>query len=752
MMWQIYQESYLSSSLRLEEVPEPSLQGEGILVQNQSSLISAGTERAIVSFARKGLISKIRSQPERLQLLLSKMKRNGIISTIQQAKKKLSSPIPLGYSSAGFVTENNTTDSNLGKGCRVACAGAKYANHASVVYIPKNLSVPLPDAVSFTEGSFVAPGAIAMHGVRLAKIGLGETVVVIGLGLIGQLTVQLVTAQGGQAIGIDFDPYRLDLAKTLGASHVLSRSDDRIVETVSQLTRGLMADHVIIAAATQSNDPVMLAGELCKDKGQVVVLGDVKMNIPRSVYYKKELAVVVSRSYGPGRYDSSFEEGGQNYPPSYVRWTQRDNMQCFLDLIAQKKISVMPLVQYQFDILDAVKAFDLLTDPTASPQPMGIVLNYTAVSDRPSVAGADDSSSSQSKSSQFTSAQATAGSKPESAAFSANASPSNKDTLGISLIGAGNFMKAVLLPAIQSQPKMNWRGVINQTGLSAKSIAQKEGFAFCSTSTKELWADTETDVVFIATPHDSHTALVVEALSAGKHIFVEKPLATSPEELAACIKAFAANPEQSVMVGFNRRFAPLSVALKTELAKYNSASPHKSIAIHYRVFAGAIPAENWVHAHGGRLIGEVCHFVDWCHWCCESVPVSVFASGSGELPNQDLQIVIRFANGATASIAYLTQPDMQSVNHFGKESIAVTAPGFIAELNDFKQLTTVVNGKKQVIKNQKQDKGHLQEVSAFFEGIKTGKPAIEKGSLISVTQTGFAIQESLTSGRAVMIS
>ncbi len=719
-MRQVFQKSYLSKDLCVEEVPAPVLEGTGILVRNAASLISPGTERATVAFARKGFISKVCSQPERVQLLLRKIKQVGVIETFQLAKRKLESPIAMGYSTAGIVLEASHDMPGMKVGDRVACAGSQYANHADVVYVPKNLCVPLPETLSFEEGCFVAPGAIALHGVRLAQISLGETVLIIGLGLIGQLAAQLVAAQGGIPIGIDLDAHRLGLAKNLNTPHVFHRNDPNLSTAIAELTAERGVDSVLITAATASHDPVYLAGELCRERGKVIVVGDVGMQIPRSIYYRKELSVIVSRSYGPGRYDDAYEQHGQNYPPGYVRWTERDNMSAFLQLAADGKIALKPLIEKRFSIEDAAQAYDLLSNPEVRPQPVGILLTY------PQVQGT------------LTSRKLNLIQQPSPVA----------GQVGLSLIGAGSFATGTLLPILQRQTGLSLRGAVSRSGLSAKSLGAQGRFTFCTTDKQDLWNDHSTRAVLISTRHDSHAALVCEALSHGKHVFVEKPLATNRDELAQCIRAIQNHPEQQVMVGFNRRFAPLTIALKNVL----DASPaNRPLTIRYRVLAGALPEDHWTHQHGGRIIGEVCHFIDWCQHIAQSRPGSVSAQAVGSGRNQDISIQLRFENGSVAHIEYLMRPASTAASTLGKEKIEVITPGLVAELDDFKTLRLTQNGKTRTQKLSKADKGHTAEIQAFVQAIQSGQPAIPIEESLLATETTFTIQDALQTQTTVKI-
>ena len=718
-MRQVFQKSYMSKELCVEDVPAPVLSGTGVLVRNSASLISPGTERATVSFARKGLLAKVQSQPERVQQLIRKSKQIGIWETIALARRKLENPIPMGYSTAGVVLEASADLPGIKAGDRVACAGAKYANHAEVVYIPKNLFVPLPENVSFEEGAFVAPGAIALHGVRLAQIGLGETVLIIGLGLIGQLAAQLVAAQGGIPIGIDLSAERLAMFKNFGLPHAFNRNDPALPAAIERLTGGRGVDHALITAATASSDPVILAGELCRDRGRVVVVGDVGMQVPRNIYYHKELSIIVSRSYGPGRYDEQYELHGRDYPAGYVRWSERDNMAAFLQLAADGKINLKPLIQKRYAVAQAAEAYDLLTS-TDGPQPLGIVLEYPQ--------SADEEAQGRTR-------------------LDLTATLPVSGRIGLSLIGAGNFASGVLLPLLKAENAFTLQGVVSHSGLSAKNAGNQNGFAWCGTDADQLLKDDQSQAVLIATRHDSHADLVCRALMENRHVFVEKPLATSPEELEQVEETLRRHPEQQLFVGFNRRFAPLSVELKNDLSPTKTAPP---LTIHYRVLAGSISADSWIHQHGGRVVGEVCHFIDWCQFITGEAPVEVLATQAGEGVNADLSLQIVFAGGSTAHIDYLMRSDTPTATALGKERIEVYGSGVIAELLDFRQLKITRNGKTRQ-SGGKMEKGHREEIAAFAQALQSGQPAIAPESLFLTTRATFACLASLKSGAPVRI-
>lgn len=722
-MKQVYQKSYLSKELRVDEVPAPVLKGSGVIVRNAVSLISPGTERATISFARKNIIAKISSQPERVKQLLRKVKQIGLLETAQLTRRKLENPIPLGYSSAGIITDLSSDLHEFVLGDRVACAGSQFANHAEMAYVPKNLCVKLPDNLSFEEGAFVAPGAIALHGVRLAEIGLGETVVVIGLGLIGQLACQLVAAQGGIAIGIDLDPERLELAKSQGATHTFLRSDPHLFHHLQKLTHERGADVVLITAATASHDPVTLAGEIARDRAKVVVVGDVGMNIPRNIYYHKELSVIVSRSYGPGRYDDQFEFHGQDYPAGYIRWSERENMNAFLALAADGKINLLPLIQQRVQVDEAVQVYDQLAKPK-TPQPLGVIIEYPTLQENTTV-------------------------NETRVLLVPPRVQSINGPVQLGVIGAGNFLKTLLLPLCQQQPKMTLMGLSATSGLSAKTTGEQFGFQFCTTDVQEIFDETRINAVLIGTRHDSHAELFCDALKHGKHVLMEKPLATTPEELEACIAAQREHPQLLTMIGFNRRFSPLTQLLKKQLlATGESKTP---ISITYRVHAGPLPADSWLHQAGGRIVGEVCHFVDWCVYVTESEPIAVTAHKiyeDGDGPNFDVMTQIQFANGSTAQIQYI----MRSPAMRGKERIEVFHPLLSAEIDDFKVLRYGRQSVDKTYSCRTPEKGHREELAAFCRALETGEHVMPFSEIVQVSRAVFAIETAMKTGERIILT
>lgn len=699
-------QNFRSGELKVDEVPETICKRGGILVTNVASLISAGTEKMAVGLAQKSLVGKARERPDLVRQVLNKLKRDGLMNTIQTVKARLDSPLALGYSCAGIVREVGAGVEEYRVGDRVACAGMNYASHAETVFIPKNLAVKMPLEISFDEAAFVTLGAIALQGVRTAEVALGHNVAVIGQGLLGLLTVQILKAAGCRVIGIDLDAAKCDLARGLGADATVLRSDD-VEGSVARFTDGYGVDSVIITAAAETNDPIELAGLIARDRAIVSMVGAVGMDIPRKIYYEKELQLRLSRSYGPGRYDPTYEEGGVDYPIGYVRWTERRNMQEFLRLVAEKSVRLEPLITHRIPIAEAAGAYDIITGRTKENY-LGVLLQY-------------DQSRSQTESRVVTLKQG--GPQAE---------------VGLGVIGAGNFAKSVLLPRLAKLSGVGLVGIVTATGRNAKSIGGQYGFGFCSTDYRELLAREEINTVLIATRHDTHSMMVTEALKAGKTVFVEKPLAINAEGLREVAEA-ATHSQGRVMVGFNRRFSSLATEMKTFLM---DAAP---LAINYRVNAGEIPKESWIQGDegGGRIVGEVCHFVDFIQFLTGADPVEVFAC-SNSSGNDTVSIVIRMSDCSVASISYFSTGDRS----YPKERIEAYGAGRVAVIDDFRSLEMWRDGKRKVSKRLSQDKGFDEELRAFIEAVKSGgEMPIAWRSLFLTTLTTLRIEDSLASGK-----
>jgi polar amino acid transport system substrate-binding protein len=690
------------------DVPPPQLAGPGVLVQTAASLISAGTERAATEFAKSSLLEKARARPDLVKQVLDKVRRDGVMRTATAAFARLDRPVAPGYATAGIVLAVAPGVDDINVGDRVACAGATYATHAEINYVPKNLAVPVPrrdaEYVGFDEAAFTTVGAIALQGVRLGAPEIGQRVVVIGLGVIGLLVTQILRAHGCRVFGIDPKPTRCDLARTLGADDAMAPMGAEAI--VSRWSGGLGADLVLVAAASSSSDPMVMAAEIARDRGRIVAVGATGLDLPRRTLYRKELSIAVSRSYGPGRYDPDYEERGHDYPRAYVRWTERENMRTFLELVADRRVDVRTLITHRYDIERGADAYDVLEAGEA----LGILIEYRTGS---AVASA------------------------EPIRVSSRARSREAGHPRVSVIGAGAFAHSVLLPSLK-RAGASLGAVVASTGLSARSTADKFGFASCATAADSIWRDDRCEAVVIATRHDSHAQLVIDALEAGKAVFVEKPLCITESDIDRMTHVVdalrAAGQSPFVMVGFNRRFAPVVEAVRQVMA----SAP---VSIVYRVNAGRVPPESWIaraEESGGRIVGEVCHFVDLCAHVANSPVVEVFATRSAAGPD-DVMTNLRMANGSMATIAYLIDGDRTAP----KERIEVFGSGRIAVIDDFRRARGWL---------ATQDKGHGAEMMAFVQAVGAGAPSpMSFESIVNTTRATFAIVRSLETGTPIRV-
>lgn len=706
-------QSFKTGELGLFDVPIPICLENGVLVQTKVSLVSAGTEKMLVDFAKKSMLAKAKDRPDLVKQVVDKMKKEGVKNTLEKVFTKLDTPIPLGYSLAGQVIEVGGNVSGINIGDRVACGGAGYANHSEVNYIPKNLMVKIPDDVDDIDASFVTVGAIALQGVRQTEPRLGEKVAVIGLGLLGQLAIQLLKANGCKVIGSDIDLGKIELAKKLGADEVCNADD--LISKASKFSNGYGVDAVIIAASTSSNQPVTDAAEISRMRGRVVFLGMVGMNIPRNSYYKKEIDLRLSMAYGPGRYDPEYEEKGNDYPYDLVRWTEQRNFEAFLGLIEEGKITPKDLITHSYDFDDAMTAYDLL-EGRVKEKYLGIVLNYKNqiyLEEHKIIQRSDK-------------------------AISIN-------KVNVGLIGAGNFTKSVILPNLTKVGGYELVGLCTATGVNAEGTGKKYDFKYITTDSNEIFKNDDINCVFITTRHDDHANKVLKAIKSQKHCFVEKPLCIYEEELDAIKDIY--DGKSIIQVGFNRRFSPMIKDMKTQ---YNG-----QISVNYRINAGIIPKEVWIQDRtigGGRIIGEVCHFIDTCSYLIDSVVVSVYATtvqkSDQSIPDEDnVNITLNYANGSCATIAYYAYGG----NAMPKESIEVFAHGTSMKMTDFRELVIYKDSKTNKVKNSNQDKGFVNEFKAFSASVKSGIPAIRFDDIYNTTKTAFKILESIRSGNVEKI-
>lgn len=701
------------------DVPVPALQRGRILVRSVASLISAGTERVAVETVSKGLMQEARERPDLVRAVIDKARSQGLRHTFNSVREKLAASQALGYSAAGIVMEVGADVTGFSVGDRVACAGLGYASHAEVLSVPQNLCVRLPETVNFEAGAFGTLGAIALQGVRLAEPTLGESFVVIGLGLVGQLTVQLLKANGCRVFGIDLDKFRVGLARKLGAEDG-GMPDAEIRDAVMGWTRGRGADAVLITTATDSNQPVELAGEISRLKGRVIVVGAAGLEIPRQSYYTRELSLKLSMSYGPGRYDANYEERGRDYPFGYVRWTENRNIEAFLDLVGQQSIDVEGLISHRFEIDDAEQAYQLIAGDAHEPH-LGVLLKYNP--NRPL--------------------------ERNVAVSEARKTGGPAQSLGLGVIGAGNYVRAMLLPHFKSEGA-NLIAIATGSGVTAVDAAKNFGFARAVSGADEIIQDAGINLVVIGTHNNLHAGLAARALASGKHVFVEKPLALNEPELDEVLSAASVSSGQ-LMVGFNRRYSPLALKAK-ELFSERRAP----LSILYRVNAGRVSPADWTQDSeegGGRIIGEVCHFVDLMQFWTASVPFSVFAqaisANRADVTNEDsVFITLQFADGSNGCIAYLAEGDKA----LAKERVEIFGDGKTFVLDDFRGASAYQNGREEKTRMGAQDKGQAAQVHAVCEVVLKGIAApIDLESLAATTRATFAIRESLRTGQSESI-
>ena len=720
-MKQVFQDAR-SAEITVVEVPAPKLLAGCVLVRTAASLVSAGTERASSEFASKNLLQKARMRPDLVREVLSKITRDGLVATVSAVRNRLDQPSTLGYSSAGTVVAVGEGIVDINPGDRVACAGAGHAVHAEFACVPRLLVARIPSAdVSFDEAAFTTLGAVALHGVRNADVKVGDVVAVIGLGLLGQLTVQILKAAGCLVLGMDISLERSQLALRLGGDAVTT-SPPAFRDLCLQYSGGHGADSILITAQTAGNEPVNLAGSIARNRATVVAVGTVGMDIPRRSFYEKEIDFRVSRSYGPGRYDSAYEQKGMDYPIGYVRWTETRNMEAFLNLLADGKLDLQPLISHRFPIERASFAYDLITGKMNEAF-LGVLIDYPRDADdtrRISLVKFD--------------------SPVPSPAF-----------VQIGLLGAGAFAIGTLVPAMKRVAGIQFIVAAAANGSHARHAAQKFGFRSCTTDEHEILNNPAVNTVVITTRHHLHADQVIAALKSGKHVFCEKPLCLTEEELVGIAEAHddPASPRRLLMVGFNRRFAPLALRMKNFLREVR-----EPLALHYRVNAGFLPADHWLNdpqQGGGRILGEVCHFVDFLCFMTESSPVEVETRAlpnPGRYSNDNIVCSIRFANGSQGTISYLANGDKS----FSKERIEVFGGGNVAVLEDFRRLELVRNGRMRVLRSLRQDKGHRGECEAFATAIKDGTEApIPFREVVSTMLATFALEESRCLGQPVAI-
>ena len=715
---------YKSGEILLLEVPVPACRPGGVLVRSDFSVISMGTEAMKIHESKLSLIGKARARPDQVKKVMETMAQLGPVATYKKVMNRLDSYTPLGYSLSGVVVDVGDGADAFKIGQRVACGGNQFALHAEYNWVPKNLCVAVPDNVSQVHAAFTTVGAIAMQGLRQSDAKLGETACVIGLGLVGQILVQILRAAGLHVVGIDVSKERCHLAAASGAAACGTPDDpsfDSTKRKLAALTGGAGADHIFLTAGGNTNQPVEVAADLARDRARVVDIGKCKLDLPWTAYYEKELDFRFSRSYGPGRYDPNYEERGIDYPIGYVRWTERRNMECILDLLAAGRLNFDVITTNVVSFDDAVAVYEKIA--RSELQGLGVVFQYPL---------------------QGSSIEAVAKTpRPPARQVRVRASPTDRVRLGV--IGCGNYATTMLLPHLKSRPDVELVEVATATSLSAANARAKFGFARISTDYHDLLVDPAIDAVLIATRHDSHSYMVCEALRAGKAVFVEKPLAVTAEQLAAVRDAIAESGNDRLMVGFNRRFAKILIGLRE--AWGGCGGPQ---VVHYTVNAGPLEAGSWYRqsdAHGTRFAGEGGHFIDTVSWWIGADPVSVQAVATGGDPD-NLIALLTYRDGSVANIAYLTDGDPR----YPKEVLEAFGDGKVARMDNFRR-TELWRGGKCRKTRAALDKGQKQELEAFIVAVKTGASMpVAFDSLVATTACTLAVGRSIARGQCELVA
>jgi len=710
-------QSLKTGETTVADVPAPVLRNGQVLVNTSQTLVSAGTERMLVDFGKANWIDKARQQPDKVRMVLDKVRTDGLATTFDAVQSKLDQPLVLGYCNVGTVAEVGSGVDGFFPGDRVVSNGG----HAQVVCVPNNLTARIPDGVTDEQASFTVLAAIGLQGIRLVNPTLGECVVVTGLGLIGLVTVQMLRAQGCRVLGIDLDPARLEMAKRFGAEVVNPGAGEDVLSAAASFSRGRGVDAVIITASTKSNELVSQAANMCRKRGRIVLVGVTGLELSRADFYEKELSFQVSCSYGPGRYDPAYEEGGQDYPIGYVRWTEQRNFEAVLDLMASGALDVDPLISHRFKLDQAGEAYDLLSSGESS---LGILLEYPQQQGvGPRVVPLNES-----------------GKESGNSDVGNTAVAAGKATVGF--LGAGNYAGRVLIPAFKAAGA-ELHTVVSGGGVSSVHYGKKHGFAQASTDGKALLEDASVNTLVIATRHNSHARQVLDGLQAGKHIFCEKPLCLTQDELTEIEAEAAKRPEQLLMIGFNRRFAPHVVTAKSLLDKV--AEPKNLVMT---VNAGAIPADHWTQdpeVGGGRIIGEGCHFIDLLRHLVGAPITGHFSVAVGRHPAVEVAddratITLTFADGSVGTIHYLSNGD----KGFPKERLEVFCAGRVLQLDNFRKLKTFGWPGAKGSRLWRQDKGQGDCVAAFVDAVSKGGPSpISRDEIFEVSRVTLEVAEQL---------
>ena len=730
-------QNFRTGELSLVEVPAPMVSRGRLVVRTVRSAVSVGTERQMLDFARRNLIGKALARPDLVRKVLSVVRTEGVQEAFRVADSRLDTPVPLGYSSAGEIIDIGSGVEGFKIGTRVACTGTGYASHSEIISLPPTLCAPVPDRVDFDSAAFAALGGIALHALREASPSLGDRIAILGVGLLGQLAVQLARTSGCRVLALDIDPKKVELSLEHGAEAGAVIGSEDVVSAASAFSGGHGVDAVLIFAATPSNQPIEVAADIARVRGRVIAPGLIGLNIPRKMFYEKELVFRISRAWGPGLYDPDYEHKGRDYPYTFVRWTAQRNIVAFLELLAEGKVRLDRIITHRFPIDQALDAYKIIN---SSDKPcIGVLLMYPT---EPGRVAETKGHSVSLRTDQPTVAASTTG---------------EKRPVVLGVIGAGNFSKATLLPAAKSVHGVEFRGVVTATGISGRHTGEKYGFSYCTTDPQQILDDPQINCVMIATRHHWHAQQTAAALRAGKDVFVEKPLALTVEELQIVRQAFeeasekkAAGRAPILFVGFNRRFSPFTIAVKKWLAFTDIP-----MVINVRVNAGFVAADSWVQdaeQGGGRILGEVCHFADLIHYLTDSATIEVctYAMKPAAHYRDDDNIVVglRLADGSVASIVYSSSGDKA----YPRERVEVLRGGAVCLIDNFRFASLTRNGVTHRKRSFNVDRGHCAETKAFFAAVREGGPSpVALEDYACTTLTTIRILESLRQGRPLEV-
>ena len=701
-----------SGETHIADVPTPSCGPGMVLIKTRKTLISAGTERMLVEFSKGGLIAKARSQPDKVKQVLDKIKTDGLMPTLDAVFKKLDEPLPLGYCNVGEVVETGPGVSEFAVGDRVSSNGP----HAEYVCVPKNLCAKIPEGVSDEAATFTVLGAIGLQGVRLTQPALGERVVVFGAGLIGLVTIQLLRASGCEVMAVDLSDARLKMAEQYGAITYNAGQGDPIT-AASAWTNGVGVDAVVITASAKTDELIHQAAEMCRKRGRIILVGVIGLNLRRADFYEKELSFQVSCSYGPGRYDEEYEQKGKDYPIGYVRWTEQRNFQAILESLASGRLVIDDLITDRIKLDDAAEAYSKISSDSST---LGVMLEYAETSELVRT-------------------------------ITVTQKPSNPTSKAVvAMLGAGNFAKMTMGPCLaKSKARLKYVTELGDAP-AASHVAKKYGFEKATTDGEGVWNDNEVNTVLAATRPCSHAGIICKALESKKHVFVEKPLAIKLEQVVQVVEAAKKNPEQQIMVGFNRRFSPHIQKMKSLLAGRS-----EPLAMHYACNAGIIPPGTWFHdpeQNGGRIIAEACHFIDLLSYLADSRIASVAAvqMGPGVAIQEDkMSIVLSFEDGSVGTVNYFSNGN----KGYPKETAEVYSEGRVLHMDNFRVLSGYGFAGFKKFKTTRQDKGHQAEFDAFVNRVaEGGEPLIPLDALINVTLATFAAKTSAEQGRMIKLS